>query len=1352
LNQVVNYGASTSSGSRYHNDGNTNTGPVSVVGSNQQPNVNLGPGDVDSNTNSNEPINYRVLSYTETDYPRFQTTAGRMNIRFNDYGPNDHVVAWIDRCLDELINNLTRTIPHSDRVGLTFSDTRDVNKPFHVSPRFPHMLDKNVILEQLNAIYQSNEEFLMNDLLTIDTLHIRAPNGGYRSINNKPLCDYLKSHFKSFININREDNKCFAYAMIAAKINHECANDKARLLKFRRSIKARKFEWLDREYNDFWVPLGVDVSQGATLDHVKMAQEALKDQFRIHVFLDRSGRELAFTPTGCTSSGVVDVHLLLEQNHYIFIKPKSLMTVFGFGYYCAYCRKGYYHKDAHYKCKYTCPGCFESLHCTGVDVVCNLCNRNFKGMECKNKHIANNVCENVKRCTDCGVTVKPKRGLHVCGYRYCIKCRTYRPTPHGCMVAQMKPKNTRQNDEVLYVYYDFESRMDENVEGSSTKFKHIPNLCVAFQRCKDCPDIKDQIEIENECSNCGVRKHIFERENTLNDFFGYLMNIDGKFNSVIVIAHNARSYDGHFMLQAILENRNDDPSIIVNGSQIIAMSFTRYRFIDSLNFLNCSLSKLPAMFKLDGAMKGFYPFLYNTKENENAPPGPIPDKKFYMPEGMTAKGRVAFDAWYETQKDVVFNNFFELKKYCENDVFILMQACEKFRDLFFKTTGYEIFRNSATMASACMAVYRTNFMKKDSISLIPKNGYRMMNKQSKVAIRWLYWLQYGERKIKNLIHAGDDSEKRLPGGFFVDGFEPEGGANKKGKVYEFLGDYFHQCPKHFGRKTLTPTDVNAASFDVQDHLSFRLEDTMARLDILRKTYEVEYIWECDFRKLEKTPEYKEFEKQYGYLWQVEKLDPRDAMLGGRVNNLKLYKKADIASGEKIYYNDITSLYPYICRDGVYPIGHPKQRFHGENMKYFDINTMHGVVQLKIQPPEDLYIPVLPQKLHEKLMFHTCQKCADDKVENFCTHTNAERSITGTYVIEEVRLALKMGYKIEKIYEAWVYDTEQKGAVGGGGLFTEYVNMFLKIKQEASGWPSWVTHRDDGVERSADERQQKQCEYITKYREREGIELETEKIEKNPGLRTIAKNCLNGLWGKFGERENKRRTAIVSDRAELWEYLTDSKYEVQAVIPINDQKMLVHYQYEDSDAPTLDFANVIIAAFTTAQARIELYKYLDHFGPRTLYHDTDCVIYTAKPGESVVEISDYLGGMTDELIDYGPGSYATEFVSGGPKNYALKVFSSAKKDFAYICKVKGITLNAENMEKINFDSIKTMITDRDSCRSISVVDNHKISRDITKGIWSSVQKKTYKTVLSKRWRENPNDYDTLPFGMKRRRVE
>lgn len=51
-------------------------------------------------------------------------------------------------------------------------------------------------------------------------------------------------------------------------------------------------------------------------------------------------------------------------------------------------------------------------------------------------------------------------------------------------------------------------------------------------------------------------------------------------------------------------------------------------------------------------------------------------------------------------------------------------------------------------------------------------------------------------------------------------------------------------------------------------------------------------------------------------------------------------------------------------------------------------------------------------------------------------------------------------------------------------------------------------------------------FIDQYFEKEGIKLITSNIEKNPGLRSLAKLCLNSFWGKFGQRHNMKQTKFV----------------------------------------------------------------------------------------------------------------------------------------------------------------------------------------------------------------------------------
>ena len=137
------------------------------------------------------------------------------------------------------------------------------------------------------------------------------------------------------------------------------------------------------------------------------------------------------------------------------------------------------------------------------------------------------------------------------------------------------------------------------------------------------------------------------------------------------------------------------------------------------------------------------------------------------------------------------------------------------------------------------------------------------------------------------------------------------------------------------------------------------------------------------------------------------------------------------------------------------------------------------------------------------MFGLCNACMEEKCQGYCPHSDAERIIKGTWVTLEVQKAVEMGYEVKDIEVVWhweeraEYDPETKT----GGLFTDYINRFLQLKQEASGWPEWCK-TDADRER-----------YIRDYFANEGISLDPENIRKNPGLRALAKLCLNSMWGE-----------------------------------------------------------------------------------------------------------------------------------------------------------------------------------------------------------------------------------------------
>ena len=267
------------------------------------------------------------------------------------------------------------------------------------------------------------------------------------------------------------------------------------------------------------------------------------------------------------------------------------------------------------------------------------------------------------------------------------------------------------------------------------------------------------------------------------------------------------------------------------------------------------------------------------------------------------------------------------------------------------------------------------------------------------------------------------------------------------------------------------------------------------------------------------------------------------------------------------------------------------------------------------------------------------------------------------------------------------------------MFTEYINTFLKLKQEVSGWPSECGEDEDARE-----------QYLRDYARVEGVVLERNSITRNPGLRSVAKLCLNSFWGKFGQRTNLPNTEIVRTQQQLMSLLTSPRHEITDILPVNEDAMYVSWRLREEAVVPSPLTNVVIAAYTTAHARMVLYNYLEKLDKRVLYYDTDSCIYVSSgdPKEYEPCTGNFLGDMTDELESYGRGSFIESFVSGGPKFYAY-VVRTPEGHVHEICKVKGITLNFANSRLINFNSIKNLLLSRESeSQGEENIDNSSIN--------------------------------------------
>lgn len=118
--------------------------------------------------------------------------------------------------------------------------------------------------------------------------------------------------------------------------------------------------------------------------------------------------------------------------------------------------------------------------------------------------------------------------------------------------------------------------------------------------------------------------------------------------------------------------------------------------------------------------------------------------------------------------------------------------------------------------------------------------------------------------------------------------------------------------------------------------------------------------------------------------------------------------------------------------------------------------------------------------------------------------------------------------------------------------------------------------------------------------------------------------LNNFWGKFSQRENKTQTVIVTNPTHMYRLLNDPAIVVECMTIIDDETLLVTWNRAQEEIRESKNMNVVIAAVTTAAARLRLYEYLEKLDRRVLYFDTDSIIFTRAPNEWTPPLGDYLG--------------------------------------------------------------------------------------------------------------------------------
>lgn len=1219
-------------------------------------------------------------------------------------------------------------------------------------------------LQSLADKLNSNEEFEPDDTFSVELTVVRTPGrggGGGRNkagrLGKQTIGRLLKTK-RSIIEIKNKDKLCCARAIVTMKALADAGSPQDP--DYRNLRKGLPVQ--EKRAKELYVLAQVPEA-ACGIPELDRFQQALPD-YQIKVLSVDKPHMVIF------AGPAADKKILLVKVDHHYHGCNSFAGFLERSYFCHERNRGYNTEDyKHHACdKLYCPSC-RSRTCASFQaakaplspgefpkptVTCPQCNRRFFEGTCYDHHHSadrerRSLCDTLKQCLSCRsvydaapskksekITWKHK---HRCGWGECPFCfKQVDQNTHKCYIQPVDPEEDEpefkkvsrnavgdraivleeedgvwvQKNKPLFVYADYEATTDE--QGLQT-----PILL--------CCETEEEEETQ-----------VFYGEACTDEFFLYLddLSVDayGDDRQVIVIFHNFKGYDGMFILKYLYENHRDVEDQVTVGTKVLSLRNGDITFKDSLCFLPFPLASFPATFGLTELCKGFFPHLFNTKDRQTYE-GPMPDISFYDPDGMSAKKKAEFLTWHaqKVAEEYTFNLQHEMQQYCISDVKLLKAGCQKFQEEFQSHASFKPMEKCITIASACNRFWRKMLLPADTIAVEPPRGwFGAQTNTSRMAREWFaYQNKALERRPSQLPeeqlglvcadrirHANNGGEVRIftpARSFLVDGFDEQTNT-----VYEFNGCLWHGCPQCY------PYRHSHSKLHADRTFQELFEATESKRNLLtRLGYTVNTMWECRW-KWQK--QHDEQLRAFLQEWQpVRQLDPRDAFFGGRTNAVKLYHR--VGEGEKIHYVDVTSLYPWVNATATYPVGHPVIISNPTDQ---EIHSYFGVALIDILPPQELFHPVLPHGQGGKLTFPLCAKCVQDEMvkpmlqrSSVCEHLPAKRTLRGTWCTPEIVKALQMGYRVIRIHEVWHFPKTKTG------LFADYVRKWLKVKQESAGYPTWAVTEE-----------QKQ-QYRENYNAHEGVQLEADKIAKNPGRKATAKLMLNSFWGKFGENLNKPKVHSITDPAALFQLVELNIASVEHIRVCTPDLLEVVVRKPLDNQLDNGKRNIFIAAFTTCYARLKLYESLEKLKEQLLYFDTDSVIYSCKPGQPTIELGDYLGDMTNELDS--DEDYIEEFVSGGPKNYGYTTNSGK-----VTCKVRGFTLNVRGSQQLNYEVMKRNVLEEilhplEQRRLTDVNNPHFFTRHPeTKRLRVVPRTKQYGLVFDKRVIDTSN-FRTFPYG-------
>lgn len=842
---------------------------------------------------------------------------------------------------------------------------------------------------------------------------------------------------------------------------------------------------------------------------------------------------------------------------------------------------------------------------------------------------------NVKSCYESMHNVRRTFGV-TCNI--CFASMTLEEQPkHLCYFNQ--PKDKEPIGENRLWVYDVES-MQTKIERYTDRsvFEHTAIL-VCIQKMFD-PNVRYSF-------------------NNYEDFANFIYT-DEQFDDAVILAHNGGGYDNLFLLRHCDKNNWSYTTVPRPGSnhKLIQMQVTKENnttmtFLDSIMFCATSLKNLALSFGLS-VCKGDFPHHFSQEKHLHyvgrVPPVECEDDWYGLSTKKSEEDIEDLKEWYASQcleyctcgtidqwvnheiectcgkKSWKFQE--ELAKYCWLDVQVLAEAMIKFRNHYLNLDGDEVYGwkaksvdpfNFMTISQLCQYIHLHGFQTFPKIANIVFSNWPLFHPAS---IPWLCSVE--QETGYEIIHRGN----RLIEYFepwkqcYVTGYQP---ATRT--IYLYYHDGWSQDQRT----------------EYEEYTRYWLDHR----------YQVQIQYHSEDRPLQKVIHF------------------RGGFYGGRTEVFcarAVQKEPDPSSnyqGERLIYQDVCSLYPYVCANTEMPMDHPTIYIQNNVVNTIDLERLDpnhvdpywGFIYATVTCPKTDLIGFLPSRdpITNRLVF-------DLKDKENIWHTS------------EIYLAMEHGYKVLDVAMVLHWGPDKRSV----NFMKGYMAHFFGGKQEAEGWKKLGASSENPSEEEKDR-------LIEEAYINNGclVRIKKERVFKNPVKRSLDKTCCNCLWGKLGQSQKCTCQFQITGINQYQMLMNDKRIDQTKVYlrSIGGDSFHVHYDMKAEDTFPMRSNNFCIAATVTAHARCILHREMYRVGPeKVIYCDTDSIIYFHPMNIQRTEIKG-LGHFINEYPDHD----IIRFLALGPKSYILEI-----RDKEMVIKSKGVQMTVDNVAKITYDKIEEMI--------------------------------------------------------------